>query len=129
MISINHIDHLVLTVTSIESTIHFYQDVLGLEVISFGENRQALKFGCQKFNLHPVDHPLSPHAKAPVPGSEDFCLICDTPIDEIIHHLQAKGIAIEVGPVERTGALSRLRSVYIRDPDGNLVELANEIPT
>lgn len=122
---IGRIDHIVLTVASIEATCAFYRDVLGMEVVTFAGGRRALSFGAQKINLHEVGREWEPKAARPIAGSGDFCLIADTPLEEVIAELQARGIAIEEGPVSRTGATGPIRSVYIRDPDDNLVEIAN----
>lgn len=124
---IARIDHFVLTVASIEATCAFYRDVLGMEVVTFAGGRRALSFGAQKINLHEVGREFEPKAARPTAGSGDFCLIADTPLEEVIAHLQAKGIAIEEGPVSRTGATGPIRSVYFRDPDDNLVEVANYV--
>nr|WP_295831059.1 VOC family protein [uncultured Azospirillum sp.] len=124
---IARIDHFVLTVASIEATCAFYRDVLGMEVVTFAGGRRALSFGAQKINLHEVGREFEPKAARPTAGSGDFCLIADTPLEEVIAHLQTKGIAIEEGPVSRTGATGPIRSVYFRDPDDNLVEIANTV--
>ena len=119
------LDHLVLTVTDLEATCSFYRDVLGMDVVSFGAGRKALKFGEQKFNLHPVGTDIEPKAELPTPGAIDLCLLTATPLLKVIDHLNDCGVYIEIGPVERIGANGPLRSVYIRDPDNNLVEIAN----
>ncbi|WP_376960672.1 VOC family protein [Azospirillum sp. A26] len=121
---IGRIDHFVLTVASIEATCAFYRDVLGMEVVTFAGGRRALSFGAQKINLHEVGREFEPKAARPTAGSGDFCLIADTPLEQVIAELHARGIAIEEGPVSRTGATGPIRSVYIRDPDDNLVEIA-----
>ncbi len=125
MIKIVSIDHVVLTVASIERTCEFYQRALGMRVEQFGGGRVALNFGNQKFNLHEAGKEFEPKARTPLPGSADFCLIADTPLDEVVAHLSAQSIEIELGPVDRTGANGPIRSIYLRDPDGNLVEVAN----
>lgn len=122
---IDHIDHFVLTVASIEATCAFYERGLGMDAITFGDGRTALCFGVHKINLHEAGREFEPKSRVPTPGSGDFCLITDTPLEEVAAHLTACGIAIEEGPVPRTGATGPLMSVYIRDPDGNLVEIAN----
>ncbi|MBX4866014.1 VOC family protein [Rhizobium bangladeshense] len=127
MIRIDHLDHLVLTVADIAATCDFYARVLGMSVETFAEGRKALKFGRQKINLHQAGHEFEPKAKHPVPGSGDLCFITETPLADVISHLQASGVAVEEGPVERTGATGRLRSVYFRDPDGNLIEISHSI--
>ena len=124
---IARIDHFVLTVASIEATCAFYSDVLGMQVVTFAGGRRALSFGAQKINLHEVGREFEPKAARPTAGSGDFCLIADMPLEEVIAHFQAKGIAIEEGPVSRTGATGPIRSVYVRDPDDNLVEIANTV--
>lgn len=119
------IDHLVLTVHDLDASVDFYTRVLGMREVVFGEGRCALAFGQQKLNLHPADAPLSPHATHPVPGAIDLCLRMATPMPHILAELVAHGVAVEAGPVERTGAQGPLLSVYVRDPDGNLIELSN----
>jgi catechol 2,3-dioxygenase-like lactoylglutathione lyase family enzyme len=123
--NISRIDHLVLTVQDIQKTCEFYTKVLGMEVVTFGENRKALKFGQQKLNLHQIGHEFEPKARHPTPGAIDLCLITDTPLQEIRAHLKKCGVVIESGIVPRTGAMGAIASLYIRDPDGNLVEIAN----
>lgn len=123
---IARIDHFVLTVASIDATCAFYGRVLGMETVTFAGGRKALAFGHQKINLHEVGREFEPKAQRPTSGSGDFCLISDTPLDAIIAHLKAQDVAIELGPVDRTGAMGPLRSVYFRDPDGNLVEVSNQ---
>ncbi|WHO73196.1 VOC family protein [Rhizobium sp. BT03] len=127
MIRIDRLDHLVLTVADIAATCDFYSRILGMSVETFAEGRKALKFGRQKINLHRAGHEFEPKARHAAPGSGDLCFIAETPIADVIAHLQASGIVIEEGPVERTGATGRLRSVYFRDPDGNLIEVSNLI--
>lgn len=124
-IAIDTVDHFVLTVASIEATCAFYSRVLGLKVITFGDGRTALGFGSTKINLHQAGREFEPKADRPTPGSGDFCLITQTPMDDVCAHLEAHGVTIEDGPVPRTGAIGPLVSVYMRDPDGNLVEIAN----
>lgn len=123
---IARIDHFVLTVASIDATCAFYGRVLGMETVTFAGGRKALAFGRQKINLHEVGREFEPKAQCPTSGSGDFCLISDTPLDAIIAHLKAQNVAIELGPVDRTGTMGPLRSVYFRDPDGNLVEVSNQ---
>ncbi|API53600.1 VOC family virulence protein [Rhizobium leguminosarum] len=127
MIRIVHLDHLVLTVTDIATTCDFYSRILGMSVETFAEGRKALKFGGQKINLHQAGREFDPKARQPTPGSGDLCFIAETPLAEVIADLKAAGVAIEEGPVERTGATGGLRSVYFRDPDGNLLEVSNPI--
>ncbi|WP_335645092.1 VOC family protein [Magnetospirillum sp. ME-1] len=126
MISIDRIDHFVLTVADIAATCAFYQTALGMEVVEFGAGRKALAFGGQKINLHQKGREFEPKALHPTGGSADFCLTTTVPMAEVIAHLNGCGVAIEDGPVARTGARAPLVSVYIRDPDGNLVEISNE---
>jgi catechol 2,3-dioxygenase-like lactoylglutathione lyase family enzyme len=117
------IDHFVLTVADVEATCTFYEK-LGGEAVTFGDDRKAVRFGDRKLNLHPADHRVAEYvAAAPTPGSGDFCLVVETPIEAVIDHLDEVGIDIVTGPVERVGADGTLTSVYVRDPDGNLVEL------
>ena len=122
---ISHLDHLVLTVAEIEATCNFYQHVLNFEVIEFGENRKALKFDSQKINLHQAGHEFEPKAAFTTQGSADLCFISETPIEDIIQQLKQLHIDIEQGPIQRTGAMGAILSVYIRDPDQNLVEISN----
>ena len=124
---IDHLDHLVLTVADIDRTCAFYSGILGFEVIRFGVDRVALGFGNQKINLHQVGNEFEPKALRPTAGSGDLCFIAATPVDEVMRELSAAGVAIEEGPVERTGAVGRIRSVYLRDPDQNLLEISNSL--
>ncbi len=120
---IDRLDHFVLTVRDIAASIAFYE-ALGMAAVTFGNGRKALAFGRQKINLHEAAALVVPHAKTPTSGSADFCLIAEGTIDAVIAYLERAGIAIEEGPVARTGALGPIASVYCRDPDGNLVEIA-----
>jgi catechol 2,3-dioxygenase-like lactoylglutathione lyase family enzyme len=122
---IERLDHLVLTVHDIESTVSFYTKVLGMTRTTFGAGRTALTFENTKINLHQVGNEFDPRAATPTPGSADICLITPDPIDEVLTHLASLGTPVEEGPVLRTGALGDITSVYIRDPDGNLVEISN----
>ncbi len=122
---IKKLDHFVLTVKDIEKTIHFYTVILGMQKETFGEGRIALRFGNQKINLHQAGHEFEPKAKHPLPGSADLCFITEEKIESIINHLQKHNVEIEEGPVKRTGAVGPIVSVYIRDPDYNLIELSN----
>ena len=124
MIRVRHLDHLVLTVRDMAATCVFYTRVLGMREVTFGEGRKALQFGNQKINLHPAEAPFTPHAAHPAPGTADICLLAETPMPEILAHLKAFGVPVEEGPVPRTGATGPILSVYVRDPDGNLVEIA-----
>lgn len=125
MIRIDHLDHLVLTVANIEETCAFYADVLGMEIETFSGGRKALRFGNQKINLHQIGHEFEPKAKVPTPGSGDLCFIAATVLEDVIAHLNRLAIPIEQGPIDRTGAMGKIRSVYIRDPDANLIEISN----
>jgi catechol 2,3-dioxygenase-like lactoylglutathione lyase family enzyme len=127
MIAIDHLDHLVLTVANLERTCAFYLDILGMKLETFDEGRKALRFGVQKINLHLLGHEFEPKALRPTLGSADLCFIATTPLAEVAEHLARSGVAIELGPVERTGAIGRMLSIYIRDPDGNLIEIANPL--
>jgi catechol 2,3-dioxygenase-like lactoylglutathione lyase family enzyme len=122
---IDRLDHLVLTVADVEASCAFHARVLGMEVVTFGEGRKALAFGQQKLNLHPHGRAFAPKAHAPTPGSADLCLITTTPLEIARAELLAAGVAIEDGPVARTGATGPLLSLYFRDPDGNLIEVSN----
>lgn len=124
---VQRIDHVVLTVADVERTIAFYERVLGMTALSFGEGRRALAFGDQKLNLHQAGREFEPKAFRPTPGAVDLCLTTDVPLDEVAAHLRAVSVAIEHGPVDKTGARRALRSLYFRDPDGNLIEVSNEV--
>lgn len=121
---IDRLDHLVLTVADIATTCDFYQRVLGMEVIDFGAGRKALRFGMQKINLHAHGKEFEPKADRPTPGAADLCLITYATMEEILAHLDARGVVVEEGPVQRTGATGPILSVYFRDPDANLIEVA-----
>jgi catechol 2,3-dioxygenase-like lactoylglutathione lyase family enzyme len=122
---IDRLDHLVLTVADIDRTCYFYTRVLGMEVVRFGEGRTALKFGQQKINLHPADSIPGLVADKPTPGSGDLCFITTVPLAEVVDHLAQCGVATVAGPGPRAGAVGTIQSVYIRDPDQNLVEISN----
>ena len=124
-ITIDRLDHMVLTVADIDATCDFYDRVLGMEEVVFAGGRGALGFGKQKINLHPAGNEYDPRAKHPVPGSGDLCLITETPLDDVIAHLAAEGVEIIEGPVAKTGATGPITSVYFRDPDDNLIEVSN----
>lgn len=117
------LDHLVLTVADIEATVAFYE-ALGMTRVRFGEGRVALAFGGQKINLHPAGAEIAPHAAHPRPGSADLCFLVEGDVADLSAQLSAAGLSVELGPVPRTGAQGPLTSVYLRDPDGNLVELS-----
>jgi catechol 2,3-dioxygenase-like lactoylglutathione lyase family enzyme len=128
MIRIVGLDHVVLTVADIDRTTEFYARVLGMtpdRFLSGGVERHALLFGSQKFNLHRSGHVVDPNVRHATPGSADVCLLTETPIDDVVAHLRSNGVAIILGPVPRTGAVSALTSVYFYDPDENLIEVAN----
>jgi len=120
------LDHLVLTVADPDATVAFYER-LGMRREVFGDGRLALRFGSQKINLHRAGSEIAPHARRAIPGSGDICLLVEGDLDDVRRELAAAGIAVELGPVERTGAQGPIRSLYLRDPDGNLVELAQPL--
>ncbi len=122
---VDRLDHLVLTVKNIAAACEFYSEVLGMEVITFGDNRKALAFGSQKLNLHEAGHEVDPKAHRPTPGSADLCFITPVPLKEVVSHLGRCGAIIIEGPVKRTGAQGPIESVYLRDPDENLIEISN----
>jgi catechol 2,3-dioxygenase-like lactoylglutathione lyase family enzyme len=124
---ISKLDHLVLTVTDIELTASFYMSVLGMKKEVFGDGRIALKYGSQKINLHQLGKEFEPKANRPVPGSADLCFITQMPLNAAMAHVKSCGVEIIEGPVKRTGANGPLRSFYFRDPDHNLIEVANEL--
>ena len=123
---ISHLDHFVLTVASIERSCAFYTTVLQMEEINF-KGRKALRFGQSKINLHEIGHEFEPKAAHPKAGSADLCFITNMPIAQFLEYLHHCGVVCLEGPVKRTGARSELLSVYFRDPDGNLIEIANEL--
>ena len=127
MITIDYLDHLVLTVANLDAATAWYRDVLGMRVETFGEGRTALVFGGEKINLHEAGKEFEPKAWRPTPGSADLCFVPSTPIETAIVHLATRGVAIEEGPVPRTGASGPILSVYVRDPDQNLIEISNLI--
>jgi catechol 2,3-dioxygenase-like lactoylglutathione lyase family enzyme len=124
---INRLDHLVLTVKDLEKTVSFYVAVMGMKKEMFGDGRVALKYGSQKINLHEFGKEFEPNAKKPMPGSADLCFITQTPLNEAMAHVKRCGVEIIEGPVEKTGAKGPIRSFYFRDPDHNLIEVANEL--
>ena len=124
-IILERLDHFVLTVRDIEAACAFYEKVLAMNRETFGDGRMALKFGRQKINLHPYPSPIEPKAACPEPGTADLCFIAATPIEEVAAHLEACGVEIAEGPKTTIGALGEMVSVYFRDPDGNLIEIAN----
>ena len=126
-IRLSHFDHIVLAVKNIEETCSFYHKVLGMEIVTPGDGRKSLRFGNQRINLHETGGALEPKAANPIPGSADLCIISHTSINQVVLELKQKNIEIVEGPVERIGANGKLISVYIHDPDGNLIEIANAI--
>jgi len=131
VLTVRRVDHLVLTCRDVAATIRFYTEVLGMREVTFGDGRKAVAFGRQKINLHPAGQraqggtgSVAAVAAQPTPGSADLCLIVVEPVEAIAAHLAACGVPIEEGPVTRTGALGPIESVYVRDPDGNLIELS-----
>jgi catechol 2,3-dioxygenase-like lactoylglutathione lyase family enzyme len=125
MIRIDRLDHLVLTVKDIAATCAFYTTVLGMKAVTFGKDRKALAFGDQKINLHKLGKSLEPCATHPTSGSADLCLITAEPLSDVAEHVRSCGVKIIDGPVERTGAVGPVSSIYFRDPDGNLIEVSN----
>ncbi len=122
---ISGIDHIVLTVRDIETTVRFYESALGMTRETFGDGRVALKFGNQKINLHQQGREFEPKARTPLPGSEDLCFVTDTKPETAMAQARSNGIEILEGPVTRTGAKGAVTSFYFRDPDGNLIEVAS----
>ena len=122
---IDRIDHIVLTVHDLERTIDFYSRVLGMEPVTFAGGRRGLAFGRQKLNLHQAGREFEPKARAPAPGAIDLCFITQDPLEDVITELKEQGVVIIEGPVDKTGALGPMKSVYFRDPDGNLIEVSN----
>lgn len=129
MINIKSLDHLVLTVADIQNTIDFYTNILGMQEITFGDNRKALLFGKQKINLHQRGAEIKPNAQHAACGTADLCLLTDTPLTQVVEILQEHGVNIlENGQiVPRTGAVGKIQSVYCYDPDGNLLEISQYI--
>jgi catechol 2,3-dioxygenase-like lactoylglutathione lyase family enzyme len=121
------IDHIVLTTRDLERCLDFYTRVLGMTLERYGEGRIALHFGPHKFNVHPPGFDASIKARAPTPGSLDLCFLADRPLDEVIEKLASCEVAVEEGPVTRTGARFPIRSVYVRDPDDNLIEISERV--
>ena len=122
---IDRIDHIVITAFDIDRSIAFYSKVMGMQPVTFAGGRRGLSFGRQKINLHQAGREFEPKALKPMPGSMDLCFITETPLAEVISHLESHGVVIAQGPVEKTGALGPMMSVYFRDPDGNLIEVSN----
>ena len=127
-VTVDSLDHLVLTVRDIDRTCAFYERALGMQRRIFGpDKRTALHFGTQKLNLHPTSQVLDRNVRHATPGSADLCFLTATPIAAVEAHLAALGILVILGPINRTGAQGELRSVYVYDPDENLIEIANLI--
>ncbi|EHQ44184.1 VOC family protein [Myroides odoratus] len=123
--NVKHLDHFVMTVLDIDKTVAFYTEIMGMELIVFGKNRKALKFGNQKINLHQKGKEFEPKALYPTVAALDLCFIVADKMEDIVAELELKKIEIIEGIVERTGALGKIQSIYFRDPDGNLIELSN----
>ena len=124
---IDHIDHVVLTTRNLEGCVRFYSEVLGMTLEKFqtpGATRLALKFGSQKINLHEWGKEFTPRAHVAAPGTLDLCFISAVPLEKVIEKLKSSGIPILEGPVTKTGATGPIRSIYVRDPDLNLVEIS-----
>jgi catechol 2,3-dioxygenase-like lactoylglutathione lyase family enzyme len=129
---VTSLDHLVLTVADIGATVSFYTMVLGMRAERFhpadGSTRTALTFGAQKINLHQAGAEFDPKAATPTPGSADLCFLTDGPLDDWQAHFAAHGVEVEEGPVARTGATGPILSLYLRDPDGNQIEVSTQQP-
>lgn len=121
---VDRIDH-ILTVHDINATCDFYSRILGMRVVTFSNDRKALQFGQQKINLDQFGQEFEPKALKPTPGSADFCLTTDIPLKQVINHIRSSGCDIVNAPVKRTGAIGWIESIYLRDPDGNLIEISN----
>jgi len=117
------LDHLVLTVADIEATVAFYE-ALGMTRVRFGEGRVALAFGGQKINLHPAGAEIAPHAAHPRPGSADLCFLVEGDVADLSAHLSAAGLAVELGPGQRTEHEGQWSSAVLRDPAGNLCSIS-----
>ncbi len=125
--TIDRIDHVVMTVRNVPDTCAFYSRVLGMSVVTFADDRKALAFGRQKINLHQAGWEFQPKADAAAPGTMDICLITSVPLGDVARHLQTCGVEIIEGPIGKTGAVGAIRSVYFRDPDSNLIEVSNYV--
>jgi len=123
---IKSIDHIVINTANLERCLEFYVNALGMQLERFGSGRLALRFGDHKFNVHPPGFDAGIKARVPTPGSLDLCFLAAIPLEEVMTRLRAHGIPIEEGPIERTGARFAIRSVYVRDPDGNLIEISEK---
>lgn len=124
MISIDRVDHLVLTVADVDTAGEFYRDVLGMEPVEFPGERRAVRFGEQTIKLHAASELVEPTATHPVPGSANLCFITSQALADVQEHLRNNEVRIEEGPVGRTGSQGPITSLYLRDPDGNLIEIA-----
>ena len=128
---IDQLDHLVMTASDLAKTVTFYSEVLGMDAEQFsavdGSQRWALNFGDQKINLHQAGAEFEPKARQPGPGTADLCFLSEQPVDDWCKHLRKRGIAVIEGPVKRTGACGLILSIYLRDPDGNLIEISNRL--
>jgi catechol 2,3-dioxygenase-like lactoylglutathione lyase family enzyme len=122
---IDSLDHVVFTVKDIDASCEFYAKVLGMEIVTFGENRKALSFGSQKINLQQLGRESALRADKPTPGSADICFITSLSLSDVIAHLNSCGVDLIAGPVERNGARGLMMSLYFRDPDNNLIEVSN----
>lgn len=129
--TLTQLDHLVLTVADIETSLRFYCDILGMThtpfIVADGTTRSALAFGAQKINLHPKGGEFQPHAATPTAGSADLCFLSQTPLTDWITHLETSAVPLVQGPIQRTGATGPILSLYVRDPDGNLIEISNPL--
>ncbi|GAB4224644.1 MAG: VOC family protein [Kiloniellaceae bacterium] len=123
-VELDRLDHFALTVRDVEETCAFYEKALGMARQTFGEGRVALRFGRHRININPNPNDLSRKPAVPIPGSAEFCIVVRTPLEKIIAHLRGCGVDLEHGPAEAQGAEGPLRSIWFRDPDGNLVEVA-----
>ncbi|QNL87791.1 VOC family protein [Pseudomonas putida] len=124
---IDHLDHLVLTTLDVDACTDFYTRVLGMQLETFGAGRLALRYGKQKINVHVRGHEFEPKAHLPVPGALDLCFIASIPLEQVIAHLQQAQWPILQGPIQRTGATGPILSVYVRDPDLNLIEISQPL--
>ncbi|GAB3543583.1 catechol 2,3-dioxygenase-like lactoylglutathione lyase family enzyme [Actinopolyspora lacussalsi] len=124
MINVDRLDHLVLTVADVDRALDFYENILGMEPVKFQEERRAVRFGQQTIKLHAASELVEPTATHPVPGSANLCLVTGDALGDVQEHLRANDVRIEAGPVVRTGTNGPITSLYLRDPDGNLIEVA-----
>ncbi|HEN8712447.1 VOC family protein [Pseudomonas sp. GD03746] len=124
---IDHLDHLVLTTVDVDACKDFYTRVLGMRLETFGQGRLAFCYGNQKINVHVRGHEFEPKAHLPVPGALDLCFIASVSLEEVIAQLEGQDWPIIEGPIQRTGATGPIRSVYVRDPDLNLIEISEQL--